>query len=344
MTKHLYGLIATSYGVAANNRGENEGNITTLQKILWNGEVHTTVSAEAIRWALRYNWQRRGLAVNRRWVEEKNDHDWQDSAWLSWTDPAGEGKDKPIYIDDDVLGFMVAEAASVEGNEELDAKKSEQERVRGELDALSADDRRSEKGKRLREDLRRLNREVKEAGKGKATKRRGALEVSRAISLAPFAGDITFNAKSGEKTNTSLYGTEVHATRYQYAFAVTPDALRHKERILDVVDAFVGLSEVGGNQSRFLYDFSPEAVVFRWTDDFAPRILYGFDSEPDASGRLRIPSIIRKIGTGDIDPAEVVAGGNLEPPGTPQVALRMEAGVKTAADEIKARMRSDLHL
>ena len=42
--------------------------------------------------------------------------------------------------------------------------------------------------------------------KGTAIKRRGALEVTRAISLTPFAGDITFNAKSGEKSSTSLYG------------------------------------------------------------------------------------------------------------------------------------------
>jgi len=56
MSKHLFGLIATPYGAAANNRGENEGNITTLQKLLWKGDVNTTVSAEAIRWALRYYW------------------------------------------------------------------------------------------------------------------------------------------------------------------------------------------------------------------------------------------------------------------------------------------------
>ncbi|HMW03361.1 MAG TPA: type I-B CRISPR-associated protein Cas7/Cst2/DevR, partial [Acidobacteriota bacterium] len=57
MTFHLFGNVLTRYGAAANNRGENEGNITTLQKLLWKGQVHTTVSAEAIRWALRYHWQ-----------------------------------------------------------------------------------------------------------------------------------------------------------------------------------------------------------------------------------------------------------------------------------------------
>ena len=86
--------------------------------------------------------------------------------------------------------------------------------------------------------------------KGIAIKRRGALEVTRAISLTPFAGDITFNAKSGEKSSTSLYGTEVHATRYQYGFALTPQSLHVQSRTLPVIDAIVGLSEVAGNQSR----------------------------------------------------------------------------------------------
>ena len=44
MSKHLFGLVVTPHGTAANNRGENEGNIATLQKLLWNGEVHTTIS------------------------------------------------------------------------------------------------------------------------------------------------------------------------------------------------------------------------------------------------------------------------------------------------------------
>ena len=107
MSKHLFGLVITPHGTAANNRGENEGNITTLQKLLWNGEVHTTVSAEAIRWAIRYYWQRKGISVNREWDEDANDHRWRDPKWERWGD----------YIDDDVLGFMVAEAGKAEGND-----------------------------------------------------------------------------------------------------------------------------------------------------------------------------------------------------------------------------------
>jgi CRISPR-associated protein Cst2 len=315
MSKHLFGLVVTPHGTAANNRGENEGNIATLQKLLWNGEVHTTVSAEAIRWAIRYYWQRKGIAVNRKWEEGANDHAWQDPKWERW------GKGDYDYIDDDVLGFMVAEAGKAEGNDDEDpgAKGKKKPRVKG--------------GKKPRI-------------KGTATKRRGALEVTRAISLTPFAGDITFNAKSGEKSRTSLYGTEVHATRFQYGFALTPEWLREQSRTLSVVDAIVGLSEVAGNQSRFLYDFSPESVIFRWTDDFAPRLLYGFQLFGEKP--LLCEEVHRRIECGDIEANELIVGGSIASASDSQVLKQKGAmvceGIKKAAEELKARIRSDLKL
>ena len=305
MSKHLFGLVITPHGAAANNRGENEGNITTLQKLLWNGETHTTVSAEAIRWAIRYYWQRKGIPVNREWNEEANDHKWRDAKWERWGD----------YIDDDVLGFMVAEAGKTEGND-------------AETETPQAEGRR---GRRV---------------KGTATKRRGAFEVTRAISLTPFAGDITFNAKSGEKSSTSLYGTEVHATRYQYGFALTPQWLREQSRTLPVVDAIVGLSEVAGNQSRFLYDFSPESVIFRWTDDFAPRLLYGFQLVGEQA--LLREDVRRRIESKDIQPNDLIVGGSIastdDSEFLKQKGATVCAGVKEAAEKLKARIRSDLKL
>jgi CRISPR-associated protein Cst2 len=306
MSKHLFGLVITPHGTAANNRGENEGNITTLQKLLWNGEVHTTVSAEAIRWAIRYYWQRKEIPVNRKWDEDANDHRWQDPKWERW------GKGHYDYIDDDVLGFMVAEAGKAEGND---------------AEALRTTGRRSRV-------------------KGTATKRRGAFEVTRAISLTPFAGDITFNAKSGEKSSTSLYGTEVHATRYQYGFALTPQWLREQSRTLPVVDAIVGLSEVAGNQSRFLYDFSPESVIFRWTDDFAPRLLYGFQLVGEQA--LLREDVRRRIESKDIQPNDLIVGGSIastdDSEFLKQKGATVCAGVKEAAEKLKARIRSDLKL
>lgn len=288
MTLHIFGSIVTGFGCAANNRGETEGNITTLQKLLWKGQVHTTVSAEAIRWALRYYWQTNGLSVNRVWNDEKEDHYLVDDKWSGWSK-----KDGKTFIDDDLLGFMKAEGAKAEG------------------------------------------------GKGKTTKRRGVLEVSRAISTTPYAGDISFNAKSGEKGRTSLYGTELHATRYQYGFAITPERLREKHRCMDALDGLAALGEVAGNHSRFLFDFSPESIVLRVTHDPAPRILYSFHEEDD---QLGIPDLLRKVDSGDIEPKELFIGGLIarQPEVIDIGANACTEGVKQAVEMFKVTIREAL--
>lgn len=349
MSKHLFGLIVTPYGAAANNRGENEGNITTLQKLLWKGEICTTVSAEAIRWALRYYWQKKNGddSVNRRWNEETADHEWQDQTWAPWTSNDEGVRKQDTFIDDDVMGFMLAEAANTDGNDALDDFKKDKKAADDQFKLLSNDEKKSERGKGLKQISKELTDKIKVMSEGKTDKRRGALEVTRAISLSPFAGDITFNAKSGKKTNTSLYGTEVHATRYQYGFAITPEALRQPARVLDVVDAITALREVAGNQSRFLYDFAPESVVFRWTDDFAPRMLYGF--EMDSESDFSFPSLLQKVKAGDINADELVIGGSIadrlddEAKGILKGAF-INSGVKAAASELKERINRDLQI
>lgn len=306
MSKHLFGLVVTHHGTAANNRAETEGNITTLQKILWKGEVHTTVSAEAIRYAVRWYWQRALGAsnLNRTWDDKADSHNWTDPDFNNWD----------RFLDDDVLGFMSAKAGKEEANEAEVAKSRRKTRTRGTCD-----------------------------------KRRARLEVTRAISLTPFAGDITFNAASVGATPSASstgkdpvpYGTEVHATRYQYGFALTPEELQDRSRALAVLDAIVNLNEVAGNHARFLYDFSPESIVLRWTDDFAPRILYGF--ELDENGNLAIPAILAKVEAGDIDARELIIGG----PVTKELKLpgaSLHAGVKAAVQETQMRMKKDLKL
>ncbi|MDY6911660.1 MAG: type I-B CRISPR-associated protein Cas7/Cst2/DevR [Chloroflexota bacterium] len=283
MSIHVFGAVITAPGVAANNRGENEGNITTLQKLLWKDQVHTTVSAEAIRWAIRYYWQQQAIEVNRVWDDEAEDHQWRDANWSGWVDKNGK-----TYIDDDVLGYMKAEGGKVEGE------------------------------------------------KGTTEKRRGAFEVSRALSLAPYAGDISFNAKSGEKGRTSLYGTEIHATRYQYGFAMTPQRLRVRSRVTDVINAIVGLGEVAGNHSRFLFDFSPESLVLRLTDDPAPRLLYCFEEN---DGLISMPDLVWRVEAGDIAANELWIGGPItaqeEFTSLESQGAHLFPGVKNTADEFK---------
>jgi CRISPR-associated protein Cst2 len=267
MSLHVFGAIATSHGTAANNRGLTEGNITTLQKLVWNGQVHTTVSAESIRFAFRRRLADEGQPCNRRYDEEHRQNEWSDPGFSAWS---GKGSGE-AFADDDLLGFMSAEAAT----EETDGKKA----------------------------------------KGTAKVRRAVLEVTRAVSLTPWPGDVTFNAASPGATpsaqkkgsNPVPYGTEMHATRYQYGFALTPARLRVRSRAEIALRALCTLGEVAGNQGRFLFDFSPESVIFRLTHEAAPRVLYAYSSTE--SGQVGIGDLLRKVKAGDVPARELVVGG-----------------------------------
>ena len=259
MSLHIFGNFLTPYGTAANNRGLTEGNTVTLQKLLWHGQVHTTVSAESIRFALR-----RQLAhheeCNRSYDESERTNAWKDAAFAK----AAKGK---AYIDDDLLGYMAAEAAKDDGT------------------------------------------------KGGAKVRRSVLEVTRAVSLTPWTGDLTFNAASPGATpsaqkkgaNPVPYSTEMHATRYQYGIAMTPERLFEKRRAVIALRELGSLGTVAGNQGRFLYDFSPESVVLRVTLEASPRILHCFQS--DLSGNISLPELVRKVRGQDILASELFIGG-----------------------------------
>lgn len=294
MSIHVFANFITPLGVAANNRGENEGNTTTLQKLLWAGSTHTTVSAESIRFAVRRHLGE-SEATNRRYDEATRANLWTDHTFKGWAKADGD-----TFIDDDLLGYMSADAAG-----------------EGET-------------------------------KGSAKVRRAVLEVSRAVSLSPWAGDVTFNAASPGATpsaakkgsNPVPYAAEVHATRYQYGVALTPERLRRPERARVAIRALCALGEVAGNHGRFLFDFSPESVVFRITHDPAPRILYCFEQRQD---RVSAPELLRKVRAGDIRASELVLGGRLvsDLDADQRAALSgavLHEGVQAAAAAVCARL------
>ena len=321
MTFHLYGNILTFYGVAANNRGENQGNITTLQKLLWQGETHTVVSSEAIRWAIRYYWQKAGIPVNRFWNDdlpsEQNPH---------WQNP----KFNPVeYIDDDLLGFFEAESAKKDTKD--DSQQQEGESTQDDSSAEEASTTKK-KGKK------------KSKPKGTVTDRRGRLDVTRAISTIPYDGRATFSSKSGKKDRTSIYGTEFHGTRYQFGFGITPESCKDKSRVLNLLDAIVSIYRVGGNHGRFLFDFAPESIVLRWTNDFAPRFLYCYDE--DDLGNISIPKLSRQIRNGDLDPTELWVGGEIAElfHGSEYEQVNKCSGVKATVDALKEKIAQDLSI
>lgn len=312
MALHVHGTIVTQYGIAANNRGENEGNITTLQKIIWKQLTHTTVSAEAIRYALRLQWQHRFEDTGDSLCETNRVWDPLSGAAGSYLIKDQAYSSPEQYIDDDVMGFMDAKAAKAEANPEEQKEAS---------------------GKKNKERL-----------KGTTTARRGPLEVSRAVSLLPFNGETTFNAKGGEKGRTSLYGTEVHATSYQYSFSLTPSELYVSERAKIILESFASLGDVGGNQARFLYDFSPSLVIYRLTHDPAPRILYAAEILEEFGGGLSVQTLIGRVESGDIAGEELIVGGELLDHGDGHrlraLGAQVHDGVRAATAQATARLEA----
>lgn len=316
MTKHLFGLVLTPHGVAANNRGATEGNTTTLQKLVWRGETHTTVSAEAIRTAIRRRWQEQGLRLNRTWDDDLLVHQWKDPAFTD----GGQ-----TYVDDDVLGFMAAEGAKQEADAD-DEGEAEPAPRRG-------------RGRQ----------------RGTTRARRARLEVTRAVSLDPWPGDVSFNAASpgatlsaARRSETGVdypvpYAAEFHSTRYQYGFALTPTALYDPSRATLVLDAILDLGRVAGNHARFLFDFSPESLVLRWTDDPAPRFLYAFDLDGDT---VRLPRLVHLVEVGDVRPEELWVAGSVAtgPDGARLGSLgaRVLGSVREAVDGVKRLVTSSL--
>jgi CRISPR-associated protein Cst2 len=314
MSLHIFGAVVTHHGTAANNRAETDGNITTLQKLVWHGRVHSTVSAEAIRFALR---RRLGEhePINRFWDEtgSKPANSWNDPGFTKWAEGGS-------YIDDDLMGFMSAEAAKEDGSDV----------------APPEGEKKATKGKKPR-------------AKGTATIRRSPLEITRAVSLVPYAGDVTFNAASPgatpsaqkQGTNPVPYGTEVHATRYQYGFALTPTALRKPERAAIALHSLAALGEVAGNHGRFLYDFSPESVIFRITHDPAPRLLYIFEPQ---GPQIDAPALLARVASGDLPGQELIIGGSFSQTETARkiaaLGATLEPGVRKAAELACVRINS----
>jgi CRISPR-associated protein Cst2 len=172
--------------------------------------------------------------------------------------------------------------------------------------------------------------------KNATTKRRGALEISRAISLDPYWGDIAFGSKGGEKNKTSIHQTEVHCTAYQYTLAVTPEHLKKIQRVHYLLDAISAIRHVGGNHSRFLFEFRPESLVLRITADPSPWIMGCFDRIGES---IACPRLVRLVEVKDIPADELIVAGKIaDTPDGKQLAelgVNVCPGVKAAIAQAK---------
>jgi len=175
--------------------------------------------------------------------------------------------------------------------------------------------------------------------KDATTKRRGVLEVSRAISLDPFWGDIAFGSKGGQKGKTSIHNTEVHCTAYQYTLALTASSLKDPKRAQLLLDAIPAIKHVGGNHARFLYEFRPESIVIRVTEDPSPWIMNCFERVGESIGCSRL---VRLVDVKDIPATELIVAGEIAdtPYGSQLKNLNVKVyrGIKEAITQVKEQV------
>jgi CRISPR-associated protein Cst2 len=323
-THYLYGTILTAEAVAANNRGNNIGNTTTLQKVFVGDDLHTSVSAEAIRFALRYRFQLQGQYTDRTFnVETGTTRYRKDGNVPSWD------RENP-FIDDDLMGFMDAKAAL----QEQEAEDSDS----------SAGDAKDESRDENQTGGRRTTRAGRRGKKpGTTTKRTSPLAIGRAVSLRPYRGEISFNTTSREKKkgDLSLYAAEMHTTEYQYSFGLNLGDVVNKVNIAHLIDAIVDPPPVAGNHARFAYDFSPASIILRFTSCHSSRIQNCFEHDEETRG-FSICRLVHRIEARDVPASELIVGGLLAKSewGTKLKVLGVEVhdGVLAAARKAKSRI------
>jgi CRISPR-associated protein Cst2 len=248
---HLHGNILTEYGLASNNRGRNEGNLSTLQKIHWQGKQHTTVSSEAIRAALRWFWQEQGLSLNRNvnYEDPDNIYSYKDDCF-----------DPVLYIDDDILGYLKIEKAQrspKSGQDEEITSGVEEQQINEPPQKAKPKSRSKKKEATSIEDRDNVAVESTpeekhlQKPKGKGIPRKGSLDLSKAISTTPYDFDVLQSAFGGKKDSTALYSSQCHSTHYQYCFSMTPNYLKDPKRVFHVLDGINSLHRVGGSHSRW---------------------------------------------------------------------------------------------
>ena len=301
-THYLYATILTGEAVAANNRGDNLGNTTTLQKVFHQDDVHTSISAEAIRFALRYRFQLAGLPVNRRYDGDRLIYaDEKRTYWGSRTP----------FIDDDLMGFMDAAAAQAERDDE-------------EAEPGST----AKSGKKKKGTVTKRTSPLAVGRAVSLRPYRGELSFNCVSGVK-------------EKGKLSLYNAEMHTTEYQYSIALNLNDVLDKQNIGHLIDALIEPPPVAGNHARFYYDFSPASIVFRVTSAHASRIQNCFEHDEEGR-TYTVARLIRRVASGDIPAEELIIGGELshtdEGKKLKELGVTVLDGVRKAADEARRRI------
>lgn len=286
--RNIYLSILTAPVLAANSRGENEGNEGTIQTVVFEGEQRSLVKSEPMRYAMRQH-------IQDQFEERLLNRIHREDHFVEYADP-------------DMLRLQEYEAASVKDRESLPKPYVDDDFLGGFKTVGKA--KTGSKGK---------------AKDGASSGRRGPLQVSPAISTAPWYGDVLSSFASpgaqrhskGEDSTeegkgdgkdkgvySTPYGQQVHYTQYCYNVCLEVDRVLVPERIPLVLRTLIDLGTVGGNQSRYFNEYHADAIVVRVTDDLSGKINYCFDS-----GGAFTPRFRERVSSGRIDSSSLYLGG-----------------------------------
>lgn len=299
--KYIYACVSTPWQLASNNRSETDGNLSMLPKVHDGKKWRTIVNSDSLRLGLRMGTQHE---TDRRPLPVSLGGKTLSAMTNRRIDPV-EKKSSHRDGDYEVTGSMLA-------GQETDVYYRD-DILFGYMSAKFA------KG---------------EDKAGKCSKRKGAVNVSPAISLTPtlqetlnhFATPGAGAGDNGNKTNkvTAADGAdpgkahcvphaeEVHYTSYNYWLGIDTTMLSFlddesvKQEVGLVLRQVKDIPPVAGNQSRYAYDFSPESIVLRAHEtDPSYKICNAFTARDGAESLS--DTFVNRF-NGDFGPDEIIIG------------------------------------
>jgi CRISPR-associated protein Cst2 len=103
------------------------------------------------------------------------------------------------------------------------------------------------------------------------------------------------NSAWSNSSSSALIEHETSYTAYQYPFSMHLSDFNNKKWLCGLLEIISQLNGVAGNHTRSLYEFCPESVVLRLTNNFCAEYQYCFDDNRN------IPKILEKIEHNDFD-------------------------------------------
>lgn len=220
--------------LAANNRGETDGNGQTLQKVNTSDDTRSVLSGYSIKRSMRDNMQMAGAPV---WRYTMDDFDDNIPAGYKYQNQEGvlvptmleaTPTDPSDFVDTLLFGYMTA--------------------AKGTYNKY-------------------------------ATKRKGQVSVSPALSTTPWTGDVAFSQglkasqsdetkkADGKGPDLALFTCERHYTRYQFTVTVNLGNLKGKKNATEAVQHLIESLrslQVGGNHASNASEIIPDVLAWRF--------------------------------------------------------------------------------